>query len=274
MIGIVQKGENMKYITVSQLANKIGINKRTIQYYGSIGLFVADKVGENGYRYYNEERIFELELILALKEIGMKLEDIKGVLGCDVTKFNEILKTRLVDIDEKIKKLQDLKFIIQEKIYQTDVMGVEDCQVSVVEMLDEEFFVQEVYGKNDFEKFLNLMRIVKEESDFRVFNNKFGYLKDSKDIMEKNFEGYSMCYYQNSKEKACTKKILREGGKYLWVIVRGNYEKICHGYEQIYLYCKKNNLQISGYAFERGVYDTIMKNEEENVTEIFVKVKE
>ena len=41
--------------TVKQIAKLAGVSARTLHYYDEIGLFKPASLGENGYRYYDEE---------------------------------------------------------------------------------------------------------------------------------------------------------------------------------------------------------------------------
>jgi DNA-binding transcriptional MerR regulator len=65
----------MKY-TVKQLANLSGVSVRTLHFYDEIGLLKPAFVGENNYRYYQEEQLLMLQQILFYREIGMPLNEI------------------------------------------------------------------------------------------------------------------------------------------------------------------------------------------------------
>ncbi|HEY6075109.1 MAG TPA: MerR family transcriptional regulator, partial [Anaerolineales bacterium] len=39
------------------------------------------RVGENGYRYYEQEAVLRLQQILFYRELGLPLEDIKDIVG-------------------------------------------------------------------------------------------------------------------------------------------------------------------------------------------------
>jgi DNA-binding transcriptional MerR regulator len=58
-----------------------GITPRTLHYYDEIGLLKPSRVGDNGYRYYEEESLLRLQQILLYRELDMPLEKIKRVMG-------------------------------------------------------------------------------------------------------------------------------------------------------------------------------------------------
>jgi DNA-binding transcriptional MerR regulator len=73
--------------TVRQLAQLAGVSVRTLHYYDEIGLLRPSRVGENGYRYYDEANVLRLQQILLYKELELSLDEIRDVLdqpGFDV----------------------------------------------------------------------------------------------------------------------------------------------------------------------------------------------
>ncbi len=67
--------------TVKQLSKLAGVTPRTLHHYDAIGLLKPSRVGDNGYRYYGEESLLQLQQILFYRELGIPLEDIKKIMG-------------------------------------------------------------------------------------------------------------------------------------------------------------------------------------------------
>jgi DNA-binding transcriptional MerR regulator len=67
--------------TVKQLSKLAGVTPRTLHHYDEIGLLKPSRVGDNGYRYYGEESVLQLQQILFYRELGIPLEDIKKIMG-------------------------------------------------------------------------------------------------------------------------------------------------------------------------------------------------
>ena len=67
-------------MTTAQFAKLHEVNKRTLHYYDSIGLFSPSSKGENGYRYYESRQSMEFEYIRMLKEWHMIMEEIKAYI--------------------------------------------------------------------------------------------------------------------------------------------------------------------------------------------------
>src|SRR5512147_2760804 len=67
--------------TVKQLSKLAGVTPRTLHHYDEIGLLKPSRVGDNGYRYYGEESLLQLQQILFYRELGIPLEEIKKIMG-------------------------------------------------------------------------------------------------------------------------------------------------------------------------------------------------
>jgi len=65
------------YMTVGQLAKKMGITVRALHHYDKQGLLSPSGESEGGYRLYSDKDIVILHQILAMKHLGFSLEDIK-----------------------------------------------------------------------------------------------------------------------------------------------------------------------------------------------------
>jgi MerR family transcriptional regulator, thiopeptide resistance regulator len=75
--------------TVKQLAQMAGVSSRTLHYYDEIGLLRPSSIGDNGYRYYEEEALLRLQQILFYRELDFSLSEIAAILdhpGFDLIK--------------------------------------------------------------------------------------------------------------------------------------------------------------------------------------------
>jgi DNA-binding transcriptional MerR regulator len=67
--------------TVKKLCDLSGVTVRTLHFYEEIGLLKPAYYGSNGYRYYEEKELLQLQQILFFKELGFSLKQIQKVLG-------------------------------------------------------------------------------------------------------------------------------------------------------------------------------------------------
>lgn len=65
-------------LMVGELAKKMGISVRTIQYYDKEGLLKPSAISEGGRRLYSHKDIIKLHQILSFKSLGFSLKEIKS----------------------------------------------------------------------------------------------------------------------------------------------------------------------------------------------------
>lgn len=68
------------YMTVGELAKRMGTTVRTLQYYDRENLLKPSAESEGGRRLYTDKDMIKLDQILSLKSLGFSLEDIKDRL--------------------------------------------------------------------------------------------------------------------------------------------------------------------------------------------------
>ena len=66
--------------TVKQLSKLAGVTPRTLHHYDAIGLLKPACLGENGYRYYDDESMLRLQQILFYRELDLPLAEIKKIM--------------------------------------------------------------------------------------------------------------------------------------------------------------------------------------------------
>ena len=69
---------------IGELSRLCHLPVKTLRYYDSEGLLVPDEIDKfTGYRYYSAARIADCNRIIALKELGFSLNEIKQHLQAD-----------------------------------------------------------------------------------------------------------------------------------------------------------------------------------------------
>ena len=66
--------------SIVEVARMSGASSRTLRHYDEIGLLPPAYLGSNGYRYYEQAELLRLQQILLLRELGVGLADIAGIL--------------------------------------------------------------------------------------------------------------------------------------------------------------------------------------------------
>lgn len=65
---------------IGELAERAGVTPRTIRYYEKLGLLGPSERAGSGFRYYGEAELARLEKIDSLKQLGLSLDEIQGVI--------------------------------------------------------------------------------------------------------------------------------------------------------------------------------------------------
>ncbi len=113
--------KSTKLLTTAEFAKLHEVNKRTLHYYDSIGLFSPAKKGENQYRYYETSQSMEFEYIRMLKELNMSMEEIKKYIEYPNSKdFLQLADAKISEIDRQMEKLIKTRHILSEMKSQTE----------------------------------------------------------------------------------------------------------------------------------------------------------
>ncbi len=269
---------NRFYFTAGEFAKLNKINKRTLHYYDEIGLFSPKYKGENGYRYYTYLQSMELERILALRELGMSIDDIKNYIEKPNTnEFKQLAKERIGDIDKTIKRLKMLKSVIKEKEEMLELSEkVSDGQVEIVELDEERLLLTEVKvdfeDDNDMIKNLNpIMEHFITASNLCNYKKSFGSFISVDKINSGNFDEYDGVFTAVNSKKS--NLFVKPKGKYLRGFCVGNWNRVPNLYRKMIDFAKENNLTLCGYAYEIGINEFAISNIEEYVTQIEIMCK-
>ena len=107
--------EEMKSLTIGQLAREAQVNVETVRYYERRGLMPEPPRRESGYRQYSDADVTRIKFIKRAQTLGFTLKEISELLSLridpkttcgDVKRRAEV---KIADMEEKIKALQRMK---------------------------------------------------------------------------------------------------------------------------------------------------------------------
>ena len=116
------------FMTVGEVAKKMGVTVRTLQYYDKEELLSPSAESEGGRRLYTDKDLVMLHQIISLKSLGFSLKDIKGRLNSLKTpaEVANALTEQADDIRQKIEQLQaSLSEIEQLKVEVLQIQTVD-----------------------------------------------------------------------------------------------------------------------------------------------------
>ena len=119
---------------IGEVARAAGITSKTIRFYEDFGLLPDPGRTESGYRQYERDTVERLGFVVRAKQLGMSLEEIRGILDihdrqeatCDHVR--ELLEQKIAAIDQAMADLKDLRADLQALADESGTM--EDCRPS------------------------------------------------------------------------------------------------------------------------------------------------
>lgn len=113
------------YFTVGEVAKKMGISVRTLQYYHRIGLLPPSGLSEGGRRLYTYRDLVQLHQILSLKHLGFSLQDIKErLLSLDTPE--QVAQALEQQADATRAKIQELTGALEDlEALRTEVLQMQ-----------------------------------------------------------------------------------------------------------------------------------------------------
>ena len=95
------------YLTIGELARRVGVTVRTIQYYDQQGLLSPSAKGPQNQRLYTDDNVKDLYRILTLKYLGLSLAQIKSdaALYREPAALQELADEQMDAIEEQFQSL-------------------------------------------------------------------------------------------------------------------------------------------------------------------------
>lgn len=266
--------KNSRQMTTAQFAKLHEVNKRTLHYYDSIGLFSPRAKGENGYRYYDAAQSMDFEYIRMLKELNMSIEEIDSyVKKPNPEEFIRIADEKLAEIGEQLQKLRHTEQILRTKREQLFACRREEEQWICAEELPGQVYLT-----------LPMDEVEEDEADFfRYVKEKWGIEQCRMGIgsyisLEKVFRGeleeYDGLFSPALDRKGTKGALVRPAGRYLCGYSRGRWEKLPALYGKMLAEAERAGMRLTGFAFETGMNDFAIADDEEYITKIFIKIED
>lgn len=260
-------------LTTAQFAKLHGINKRTLHYYDSIGLFTPQEKGDNNYRYYDSAQSIEFEYILMLKELNMSIDEIKRyVNNPNSHDFIAIVDEKTNEIESQIAKLERTKKMLQTKKEQLLLCAAASNKgIHIINCGQEKILTIPFDFKEDDLK--KIFIYIKDVWDCEQYRAGIGSYISVDKIKNNNFDEYDGLFTPALKNQRKEKAIIKPKGRYLCCYAKGTWDRLPAAYRQMLCYAKEHGLELTGYAYEKGMNDFVIQSESDYVTQITIKIE-
>lgn len=237
-----------KYFKIGEISDLYNIGVDSLRYYEKLGI-ITPKRAESGYRLYNINDIWKLNVIRDLRELGLDMKQIKKYLNChNVSSTLELLKEEENIINSKIQALKKLQKNVEKR--RKTILDAENLELNKIELTVQKprkcFSITQGYS-NEHEMDVLIKRLLNfDKNNFYVIgNNQIGTTISLKEAKEKGKLKYQSVFIIDEKGKEYIKE-----GKYLSVSYKGDYSQSKKWTQKLLSYAEKENLKPLGDILE------------------------
>lgn len=112
---------------IGQFSKIACVSTRQLRHYDDIGLFKPEVVDEaSGYRYYSATQLPQLNRIIALKDLGLSLEEITQFMNDNISaqQIHALLRAKKAQVEQTLRDELNRLHSIEERIWQIETDGV------------------------------------------------------------------------------------------------------------------------------------------------------
>ncbi|GLX69941.1 MerR family transcriptional regulator [Paenibacillus glycanilyticus] len=108
---------------IEDVANMVGLTKRTLRYYEELGLMTPPERSEGGFRLYTDEHVERLKKLITARDVlGFSLQELQAYITMSeefVNQREEIFKTE--DRQQRLHKINELELTVDKQLEMIDL---------------------------------------------------------------------------------------------------------------------------------------------------------
>lgn len=187
--GIINKAGGNKHMnskmTSGEIAKKAGISQKAVRLYDEKGLLKPAEYSEGNYRLYDNEALLVLEKIIALKQIGFTLEEIKdNLIGSNSKGIMETLQEQIDMMEAKRYELEKAITRIKAVLLRSNGEPDWDDVAEILKSMQRDqsadqghFFALDHTKEDELDWFVKIYRDLRLKAGERVLDLGCGYSK-------------------------------------------------------------------------------------------------
>ncbi|MEB6696401.1 MerR family transcriptional regulator [Mammaliicoccus sciuri] len=136
-------------IRIDDVSKSLNINKSQIRYYEKVGLLKIPR-NANQYRYFDEQTMIDLKMIMNLKALNIDLEDIKYIIQLFHEPATEVCNATSMDYINKV--IQEKEELNNQIFILNKLKNIHDLSKNNQYSLNKELILNEINqrrGSND-----------------------------------------------------------------------------------------------------------------------------
>lgn len=264
--------------TTGEFSKLTGIPKQTLQFYDKIGIFSPAIRLDNGYRYYEAEQYEAIDIIYSLKETGMPLAEIKRYLDTRTPEIClELMDRELEHINEKIRSLERMKIVIEQKKV-TTLKGIHtepSSRTMFREIPESHLFTWDFTGIRMEDFMTELIRMMNWCYDNGYYSgHAMGSILSAQDLDRQSFDKVSHMFTTIDHAVDHPNYRHRPAGIYAVYNYKGSYEELPLVYDGILEDIRSEGWRIAGDSYENGLLDAFTQRDPSDyLIEIIIPVE-
>ena len=236
---------------IGELSKLCNISVKALRYYDSVGLLVPDEIDNfTGYRYYSAAKLAECYRIIALKELGFSLDEIKAQLSAeDNGKIIESLSAKLSELqgliantEKQLRRIEAIRDNLTEgerKMYNIIIRPTDEMRVA---------FLRKTYkGKTDA---LETVEKIASELPKHILGKRKIIINYEIEYREENFDLAACIEIVGSLPKNCCyeEKIISFGGSVASLVC--TVDELDSAYKEMIKHLNETNHKVCGAYYE------------------------
>jgi DNA-binding transcriptional MerR regulator len=183
------------YMKVGELAKKVGITVRALQYYDKKGLFSPSAESEGGYRIYTDKDLVKLLQILMMKRLGFTLGEIKKkMVSMDTTaEVLDVLAEHATGIRKEMERLTetlDALESLRDEIVQVNSVDFKKFAdiLAHLQMKNERYWLVKYFDDDVLDALMEHNEAWREENAYRMIEATNSFIDEAAKL---HFDGVS-----------------------------------------------------------------------------------
>lgn len=280
----IRKGYNPmndKY-TIAEISRFLNISKSALRYYDSIGLCKPSARDTNtGYRYYEYNQLFQLNMIGKLKKLQLSLEQIKAHSSAkNVASLEKLLLERRSIIEAELAELNALNRQNEELIdkielskHKSSAFEVRQCPERYLYRMNINFSSEDLYAciKLLYSSYIKALHDRPSYDKGEILLEIHQENLESHHFLTYNSIGFFVKPFSGMEAKRLS---TIPAGTFIVACHTGGYQTISKTYRKLWNYIEKQGLTVTGNSIETSIINISMTNNpKEFVTEIQIPIK-
>lgn len=138
------------HLTTAEFARLCGTTKDTLFLYDRKDILKPASVGENGYRYYSPNQLFDFDVVHMLKQTGSSLREIRECRSeRNPVSFRALFERKIEECDVLMRELEDSRRLAERMLQLLDYATSSPLGVPALRELPEELLLTTPFAPGD-----------------------------------------------------------------------------------------------------------------------------